>query len=112
MKFWTYLILLAFVSVFSAPVAADETVLGNKELSSSSVLLEQNSFLPVDQVYGVAVEVNDSNLVFDWSIKPGYYLYRDRFKFNDEDATTQLKQPNLASSKKKYDEFVDQELAV
>ena len=112
MKFWTYLILLAFVSVFSAPVAAEETVLGNKELSSSKVLLEQNSFLPVDQVYGVAVEVNDSNLIFNWSIKPGYYLYRDRFKFNAVDATTQLKPPIFAAGKNKYDEFFDQELEV
>ena len=112
MKFWTYLILLAFVSVFSAPVAAEETVLGNKELSSSKVLLEQNSFLPVDQVYGVAVEINDSNLIFNWSIKPGYYLYRDRFKFNAVDATTQLKPPIFAAGKNKYDEFFDQELEV
>ena len=112
MKFWTYPILLAFVSVFSAPVAADETVLGNKELSSSSVLLEQNNFLPVDQVYGVAAEVNDSNLIFNWSIKPGYYLYRDRFKFNAVDATTQLKPPIFAAGKNKYDEFFDQELEV
>ena len=112
MKFWTYLILLAFVSVFSAAVAANETVLGNKELSSSSILLEQNSFLPVDQVYGVAVEINDSNLIFNWSIKPGYYLYRDRFKFNAVDATTQLKPPIFAAGKNKYDEFFDQELEV
>ena len=112
MKFWTYLILLAFVSVFSAPVAAEETVLGNKELSSSSVLLEQNSFLPVDQVYGVAVEINDSHLIFNWSIKPGYYLYRDRFKFNAVDATTQLKPPIFAAGKNKYDEFFEQELEV
>ena len=112
MKFWTYFILLAFVSVFSAPVAADETVLGNKELSGSSVLLEQNSFLPVDQVYGVAVEINDSNLIFNWSIKPGYYLYRDRFKFNAVDATTQLKPPIFATGKNKYDEFFAQELEV
>ena len=112
MKFWTYLILLAFVSVFSAPVAAEETVLGNKELSSSKVLLEQNSFLPVDQVYGVAVEINDSNLIFNWSIKPGYYLYRDRFKFNAVDATTQLKPPIFAAGKNKYDEFFAQELEV
>ena len=90
MKFWTHLILLAFVSVFSATVAADETVLGNKELSSSSILLEQNNFLPVDQVYGVAVEVNDSNVIFNWSIKPGYYLYRDRFKFNAVDAQSSM----------------------
>ncbi|MFL2494689.1 MAG: protein-disulfide reductase DsbD family protein [Porticoccaceae bacterium] len=112
MKFWTYLILLAFISVCSAAVAANETVLGNKELSSSSILLEQNSFLPVDQVYGVAVEINDSNLIFNWSIKPGYYLYRDRFKFNAVDATTQLKPPIFAAGKNKYDEFFDQELEV
>ena len=112
MKFWTYLILLAFVSVFSSAVAADETVLGNKELSGSSVLLEQNSFLPVDQVYGVAVEINDSNLIFNWSIKPGYYLYRDRFKFNAIDATTQLKPAIFTAGKNKYDEFFAQELEV
>ena len=46
------------------------------------------------------------------SIQPKYYLYRDRFKFNAVDATTQLSPPLFETGKRKYDEFFEEELEV
>ena len=68
--------------------------------------------MPVDQVYQVAVDIRDDNLIFEWSIKPGYYLYRDRFKFNAINATSQLESPTFDTGKWKYDEFFEEELEV
>ena len=37
---------------------------------------------PVDQVFKVTTEIPDKNTVtVKWEVAPGYYLYRDRFKF-------------------------------
>jgi thiol:disulfide interchange protein len=33
-------------------------------------------FLPVAQVYQVAIEIKESELILNWSIVEGYYLYR------------------------------------
>ena len=112
MKPWKYIILLAFASVCSLPVLPQESVLDNNGLSNPSVLFGENNFLPVEQVYKVAIEVEESNLIFNWSIKPGYYLYRDRFKFKAVDPAAQLKPPVFESGKNKYDEFFAKELEV
>lgn len=84
---------------------------------SSSVdnnrLLSPNTlFLPVEQVYQVAVEVKESELVLNWSIVEGYYLYRDRFSFSAVDATSQLKAPIFETGKRKWDDFFEEELEV
>ena len=62
---------------------------GIKFLSSS----ESIDFLPVEQAYQVEVSVAEDQLLFSWTITDGYYLYRDRFKFNAVDVNTQLEQP-------------------
>ncbi len=44
--------------------------------------LDQDKLLPPDQAFRFNAEVKDaSTLHVDWQIAPGYYLYRDRFKF-------------------------------
>ncbi|MGB1402478.1 MAG: protein-disulfide reductase DsbD family protein [Porticoccaceae bacterium] len=73
---------------------------------------ESTDFLPVEQAYQVAVSVAEDHLLFSWTITDGYYLYRDRFKFNAVDATTQLKQPTFEVGKVKWDEFFEAELEV
>ena len=43
---------------------------------------EQDKLLPPDQAFQFSANVKDANtLHVDWQIAPGYYLYRDRFKF-------------------------------
>lgn len=77
-------------------------------LSSSKTI----DFLPVEQAYQVAVSLAEDQLLFSWTITDGYYLYRDRFKFNAVDANTQLEQPIFEIGKVKWDEFFEAELEV
>lgn len=73
---------------------------------------ETIDFLPVEQAYQVEVSVAEDQLLFSWTITDGYYLYRDRFKFNAVDANTQLEQPIFETGKVKWDEFFEAELEV
>ncbi|MFT4651698.1 MAG: thiol:disulfide interchange protein [Porticoccaceae bacterium] len=84
---------------------------------SSSVnnnrLLSPNAlFLPVEQVYQVTVDVEENQLILNWSIIEGYYLYRDRFNFSAVDATSQLGAPIFETGKRKWDDFFEEELEV
>lgn len=51
-------------------------------LAQSFKGLEEKKLLPPDQAFRFSAEVMDSNtLHVAWQIAPGYYLYRERFKF-------------------------------
>ena len=71
-----------------------------------------SSFVPVEQAYQVSVRVEQNQLLLDWSIRDGYYLYRDRFKFNAVDANSQLSRPIFTAGKVKWDEYFEAELEV
>jgi thiol:disulfide interchange protein DsbD len=73
---------------------------------------ESTDFLPVDQAYQVTVSVAEDRLLLRWTITEGYYLYRDRFKFNTVDTKTQLGAPIFETGKVKWDEFFEAELEV
>ena len=73
---------------------------------------ESTDFLPVDQAYQVTVSVAEDRLLLSWTITEGYYLYRDRFKFNAVDTKTQLGAPIFEIGKVKWDEFFEAELEV
>ena len=73
---------------------------------------ESSEFLPVDQAYQVTVSVAEDRLLLSWTITEGYYLYRDRFKFNAVDTKTQLGAPIFEIGKVKWDEFFEAELEV
>ena len=73
---------------------------------------ESTEFLPVDQAYQVTVSVAEDRLLLSWTITEGYYLYRDRFKFNTVDTKTQLGAPIFEIGKVKWDEFFEAELEV
>ena len=71
-----------------------------------------SSFVPVEQAYQVSVRVEENQLLLDWSIRDGYYLYRDRFRFNAVDANSQLSSPLFLAGKVKWDEYFEAELEV
>ena len=73
---------------------------------------ESTEFLPVDQAYQVTVSIAEDRLLLNWTITEGYYLYRDRFKFNAVDSKTQLGAPLFEIGKVKWDEFFEAELEV
>ena len=113
MKNLLYISFVIAMLLASLPGQAQSNFSGKSQLSeSSSLIASGNEFLPVDQVYQVAVTIEGDQLLFNWSIQDNYYLYRDRFKFNAVDPTTQLKSPLFATGKRKYDEFFEKELEV
>jgi thiol:disulfide interchange protein DsbD len=79
----------------------------NNRLASTDTV-----FLPVAKVYQVAIEIKESELILNWSIVEGYYLYRDRFNFSAVDATSQLEAPIFEIGKRKWDDFFEEELEV
>jgi thiol:disulfide interchange protein len=82
-------------------------------INSASILSSSAySFVPVEQAYQLAVAVESDQIIFNWSIRDGYYLYRDRFKFNAVDATSQLRSPVFETGKVKWDDYFEADVEV
>jgi len=65
---------------------------------------KQPSFLPPDQAFGLQVIVRDAHtLQANFSVTPGYYLYRDKIKFEVKDGTVNIKTVNLPRGEMKQD---------
>ena len=64
-------------------------------------------FLDPDQAFVLSVRVLDARrLELAYKVAPGYYLYRERFKFSSPDAT--LGEPQIPPGKKHYDTALEQ----
>lgn len=64
-----------------------------------------DEILPEDQVFIPSITVENGYLEASWSIKEGYYLYREKFGFKVPDnAGITLGNPELPPGKKKFDE--------
>ena len=64
-------------------------------------------FLDPDQAFVLSVRVLDAKrLELDYKVAPGYYLYRERFKFTSPDA--KLGEPQIPPGKKHYDTALEQ----
>ncbi len=62
--------------------------------------------LEPDIAFRLVTSTRDSNtLEATWQIAPGYYLYRDKFKFESLNPAITLKPPRIPSGKKKQDPF-------
>ena len=70
------------------------------------------AFLPVEQAYQLAVSVWENQLLLNWPITDGYYLYRDRFTFNAVDPSRQLQQHVFQARKVTWAASVAAELEV
>ena len=106
-------ILCMNVSTVLAQISLDSGQRPVEQTSSrDNVSVIGSSFVPVEQAYQVSVRVEENQLLLDWSIRDGYYLYRDRFKFNAVDANSQLSPPIFTAGKVKWDEYFEAELEV
>lgn len=113
MKKQFLIVLIATLWIFPAN-AVDEYA---SPIPKSSIISLTNTparFLPVDQAYQLSPSIKGRLLTIDWSIAPGYYLYKHRFSVNSAN------RPNPASSlelmyeqgKHVYDEYYDKDLEV
>jgi thioredoxin:protein disulfide reductase len=66
-----------------------------------------DDFLDPDQAFQVSIRVLDAKrLELSYKVAPGYYLYRERFKFAAPDA--RLGEPQIPPGKKHYDTALEQ----
>jgi thiol:disulfide interchange protein DsbD len=64
-----------------------------------------DDFLPVRAAYKVSTAVEAGNLAVSFTVAPGYYLYRDRLKFESATPGVTLGQPSLPVGLDHEDEF-------
>ena len=112
MTFCLRTILLSLALFTNVAAAADTNNPFGQETGNQFSLSSQIEFVPVEQAYQFNLKVEQQALVFDWTIRDGYYLYRDRFSFRSLDRQIRLEQPLFESGLVKWDEFFEQELEV
>ena len=91
---------------------AEIDFLSKADQNSWAAELASPEFVPVEKAYSVNVVVEDKRLLFNWTIRDGYYLYRDRFKFGSVDSNTVLAAPQFGNGLVKWDEYFEKELEV
>jgi len=104
--------LLSLPLVFACGTVLAEDFLGGAKSNSLTTAAGSAEFVPVEQAYSVRVVVEAERLLFNWTIRDGYYLYRDRFKFNSLDDGTVLTEPQYETGLVKWDDYFEQELEV
>jgi thiol:disulfide interchange protein DsbD len=95
-----------------ATTAADNDFLSKPSQNSWASDISSPEFVPVEQAYSLNVVVEDQRLLLNWTIRDGYYLYRDRFKFGSMDSSAILAAPQFGSGLVKWDEYFEKELEV
>ncbi|MEL7298584.1 MAG: protein-disulfide reductase DsbD [Pseudomonadota bacterium] len=80
------LLLLGLLSITATGWAADELV-------------------PANQAFTHAVAVDGDEIVIDWSVLPGYYLYREKIKLSIDGTGTNLGEPLMPRGEDHSDEF-------
>ncbi|MEJ2691870.1 MAG: protein-disulfide reductase DsbD [Candidatus Thiodiazotropha sp.] len=66
---------------------------------------EEELLLP-DQAFQISGRAGgDDKLIVEWRIADGYYMYRDKIRFETDDVGFELDSPTLSEAKIKHDEF-------
>ena len=83
--------------------------LGLLSLLTQSPLLQaqEEELLPPEEAFKLTARVDGDNLIVEYQIAPGYYMYRQRFAFQVEssDAPARLGDTQIPPGKIKHDEF-------
>lgn len=102
-------ILFYFALLLVNPASAED--LFTKSYSGNP--LEQTvQFLPVEEAYQLNPSLDKEQLQLNWTIQPGYYLYKHRFKFLTNELKPLETTPNFAPGKLVYDDYYEKELEV
>jgi len=106
-------IIFLCLSLFANTVAATtDSLFGQESVSTSNTFSSSAEFVPVEQAYQFNLVIEDQLLVFNWQIRDGYYLYRDRFDFRSLDNSVELQTPIFDSGIVKWDEFFEEDVEV
>ena len=89
LKYWLNVILFSLLTTFSLQLlqAGETSSSTGKNLFTDSA--EEEEFLPPDVAFKLELSAKDAgNVTADFKIVPGYYLYKQRIKFEIKDAKT------------------------
>jgi thiol:disulfide interchange protein len=113
--------ILLCLALFANPASATsdspfgqepKDVLASSSNNTVNTFSSGPEFVPVEQAYQFSLVVEPQQLVFNWEIRDGYYLYRDRFDFRSFDSNLELQAPIFDSGLVKWDEFFEKDLEV
>lgn len=66
----------------------------------------EEEFLPPEQAFPLAAEAEGpGQVVLNWSVAPGYYLYRDKFRFRSLTEGIRTGQADIPAGDSRHDEF-------
>ena len=74
-------------------------------LSSGNLLAQQDELLPPEQAFALSAWMENDQLIAEFQIADGYYMYRERFDFQFENADAQFDSAIIPDGKIKNDEF-------
>ncbi|MBV2130756.1 protein-disulfide reductase DsbD [Arsukibacterium indicum] len=99
------LFLLPFLLWFSLLGLTVSTLPANAQQSSvlDSLLQRDDNFLPADQAFVMDFRQQDDELIVNWTIADGYYMYRDKFKYGG--VAVSFSHPTYPPSMQIEDEF-------
>ncbi len=73
--------------------------------AATPLLAQSDELLPPEQAFSLVARMDGDNLVAEYDIAPGYYMYRKRFAFAIESAGARFDSAIMPSGKIKTDEF-------
>lgn len=92
------------------PFGKPDPLVQSSSTLNTSLLTNQDEFLPVADAFKPSYTISGGKLVLHWQIADAYYLYEERFKFKP-DQDIQLT-PSYTQGKMKYDELFERETMV
>ncbi|NQD35466.1 protein-disulfide reductase DsbD [Permianibacter sp. IMCC34836] len=99
--------LIALCALFLAPPPA-HAASASELLRAAADNGQNEEFLKVDQAFQAEVSRLDNDILIRFTIAPGYYLYRDQFRFKADGAT--FAAPQFPDGKLKHDEFLGEQI--
>lgn len=78
--FYIHYLLLAWLSSFVLATHAGLLDQDNNSSSSGVLTNSQPEFLPVRKAYQLTIEKQDTQLLLNWTVAPGYFLYGHQFR--------------------------------
>ena len=73
--------------------------------AGAALAAPEDELLPPDQAFSLTTRVTGDTLEASWRIAHGYYMYRDKFKFEALDSSLRLKTPLFPPGKTKNDPY-------
>ena len=72
---------------------------------ATQALWNEDELLMPDQAFQISGRSVDDRLIVEWRIADGYYMYRDKIRFETDNIGFELGSPDLSEAKIKNDEF-------